>query len=430
MKKVFLCSICNISSGVCNEDCKYCTQSTKYKAKIDRFYKKDIKDIVKEAKIAKENKAIGFCLVTSTKELDDKTLEFVIECAKAVKKEVEIKLIACNGTASIEALKELKNAGVEKYNHNLETSKNFYPQICTTHDWEERFQTCENVNHVGLDLVCGGIFGLGESIEDRISMLNDINKLNPMTVPINFYHPNKALPIENKIMDIEEAFEWIRKSKHIIGDKRLMIAGGRSIVFKEREDEIFKNGADAIIIGNYLTTNGQKSSKDLEMIERLGLEIAKSCKKNKMRLFIDGDALPNLLKPILLRAIQKYNIETIVISNKKISIGSHHTIKFIIVEATIDEADNKIVEMLNKNDLVITADIPLADRTISKNAHAIDHRGQTYTTDNIKQYLAMRNLMESIRESGEITKGPKPFTAKDSNNFANALNSFLQKNKT
>jgi uncharacterized protein YaiI (UPF0178 family) len=146
-----------------------------------------------------------------------------------------------------------------------------------------------------------------------------------------------------------------------------------------------------------------------------------------LNLYIDGDALPNLLKPILLRAIKKNNINTYVISNKKITIGDHKTIEYIIVDSGADEADNKIVQMLNKDDLVITADIPLADRTISKNAHAIDHRGETYTVDNIKHYLAMRNLMESIRESGEQTKGPKPYSSKDAGYFANALNNFLQK---
>lgn len=146
-----------------------------------------------------------------------------------------------------------------------------------------------------------------------------------------------------------------------------------------------------------------------------------------MKLYIDGDALPNLIKPILLRAIKKNDIETYVVSNKKISLGDDKGINYIIVEAGADEADNKIVEMLVPNDLVITADIPLADRTISKGAHAIDHRGETYTIDNIKQYLAIRNLMESIRESGEVTKGPKPFTSKDSGNFANALHNFLHK---
>jgi len=146
-----------------------------------------------------------------------------------------------------------------------------------------------------------------------------------------------------------------------------------------------------------------------------------------LKLYIDGDAFPNILKPIVLRQIEKLKIPTYVVANKKINIGKSDYITYIIVDAGADEADHKIVEMLQEGDLVITADIPLADRVISKNAHAIDHRGELYSKDNIKQYLAMRNLMESIREMGEITKGPKPFGSKDAEHFANQFNKFLQK---
>nr|WP_207761827.1 YaiI/YqxD family protein [Aliarcobacter cryaerophilus] len=146
-----------------------------------------------------------------------------------------------------------------------------------------------------------------------------------------------------------------------------------------------------------------------------------------MTLYVDGDAFPNLLKPILLRSIERLQIKTYVIANKKINIGDSHHVEYIIVDTFADEADNKIVEMLEEGDLVITADIPLADRVIEKNAHAIDHRGELYSVDNIKQYLAMRNLMESIRDSGEISGGPKPFSQKDAQRFANQLNSFLIK---
>ena len=145
-----------------------------------------------------------------------------------------------------------------------------------------------------------------------------------------------------------------------------------------------------------------------------------------MTLFIDGDAFPKLLKPIVHRAIEKQQINTIVIANKKIDIGKSSFIKYIIVDAGADEADNHIVEQVCENDLVITADIPLANRVISKNAHAIDHRGELYTVNNIKQYLAFRDLMQNIRDSGEMTKGPKAFGAKDSQNFANQFNKFLQ----
>ena len=148
-----------------------------------------------------------------------------------------------------------------------------------------------------------------------------------------------------------------------------------------------------------------------------------------MRLFIDGDAFPNLLKPIIVRSIERLKIKTFVVANKKISLGKEILhVEYIIVDQGADEADDHIVDMANEGDLVITADIPLADRIISKNAHAIDHRGELYSVDNIKQYLAMRNLMESIRESGEMTKGPKAFSQKDAHEFANQLNSFLSKN--
>ena len=146
------------------------------------------------------------------------------------------------------------------------------------------------------------------------------------------------------------------------------------------------------------------------------------------KIYVDGDAFPNLLKPILLKQIERLKIKTIVMANKRVSIGKSRYVSYMIVDAGADEADDKIVEVLEEGDLVITADIPLADRVISKNAHAIDHRGELYSVDNIKQYLAMRNLMDKIRESGEITKGPKPFSSKDAELFANQLNSFLSKN--
>ena len=145
-KEIFLCSICNINSGTCNEDCKFCSQSVRYKADIERYKQKDMEVILKEAKAAYESGALGFCLVTADKGLNDKTLSFVCSIAEVLTKEVpRLRLIACNGTATLEQLLTLKNAGIKAYNHNLETSKEFYEQICTTHSWNERYDTCKNV---------------------------------------------------------------------------------------------------------------------------------------------------------------------------------------------------------------------------------------------------------------------------------------------
>lgn len=146
-----------------------------------------------------------------------------------------------------------------------------------------------------------------------------------------------------------------------------------------------------------------------------------------MNLYIDGDALPNILKPILIRAIDRLQLSTFVVSNRVISIGKSKQVTSIVVGSGADEADHRIVEMVDVDDLVITADIPLADRVISKKAHAIDHRGKLFTVDNIKQSLAIRNLMQEIRDSGEMTKGPAPFSKKDAHQFANQLNQFLDK---
>ena len=278
-KQIFLCAISNIQSGVCNEDCKFCTQSVKYKADIQRYKEKPIDEIVEQAKMAKANKAIGFCLVTAGKGLTDERVEFVSRAARAVKKEnLGLKIIACNGTASKEQLQELKKAGVDNYNHNLETSREFYPKIVTTHTWDERYQTCLNVNEVGLKLVSGGIFGLGESQEDRISMLESLASLNPMNVPVNFFHPNKALPIVKNSITKEEAFKLIELTRKMIPDAhKIMVAGGRELMFGDEQYKIFEHGANSFVIGDYLTTSGNAAAKDIEQLEKLGYTIAQTC---------------------------------------------------------------------------------------------------------------------------------------------------------
>lgn len=277
-KKIFLCSICNINSGTCNEDCKFCSQSVKYKADIERYKQKPIDQILKEARTLETLGALGFCLVTAQKGLDDKTLEFVCSVASTLKREVpRLRLIACNGTASFEQLQELKRSGISAYNHNLETSRAFYPEVCTTHPWDERYETCENVNRSGLKLISGGIFGMGETQDDRLSMLHSLKELNPVSVPLNFYHHNPALPLSPNPLTVDESLGLISLARTIL-DKadRIMIAGGREITFQERQHEIFEAGANSIVIGNYLTTAGREAHVDLQMLQNLGFEIAAS----------------------------------------------------------------------------------------------------------------------------------------------------------
>ncbi|MGE0737635.1 biotin synthase [Sulfurimonas sp.] len=275
-EKIFLCSICNINSGTCNEDCKFCSQSVRYKADIERYKQKDISLILKEAQNAQNSGALGFCLVTSDKGLNDKTVDFVCSVAEVLSKETpKLRLIACNGTASVEQLLTLKASGIKAYNHNLETSRNFYPQICTTHPWDERYETCQNVNEAGLVLISGGIFGLGETQEDRVSMLESLASLHPASVPINFYHHNEALQLQPNPLSVDEALALVALTRKMIPDaQRIMVAGGRELMFGAREGEIFAHGANSIVIGNYLTTSGKAMERDLEMLHALGLQIA------------------------------------------------------------------------------------------------------------------------------------------------------------
>ena len=277
-KTIFLCAISNISSGSCAEDCGFCTQSARHHADIQRYKYKPVDQIVFEAKNAANNGALGFCLVTSGLGLDDKKLAFVCEAARAVRAELpEIHLIACNGIASVEQLKTLKDAGVNSYNHNLESSKAFYNTICTTHSWESRYQTCLNAREAGLFLCSGGIFGLGESPEDRVAFIESVKSLAPETMPLNFYIHNPALPLKAAPLSEKEALEIITAVRAALPHTRLMVAGGRETTFVSPECNIFAAGANAIVIGDYLTTKGQLPARDREMIERLGYEIASTC---------------------------------------------------------------------------------------------------------------------------------------------------------
>ena len=148
---------------------------------------------------------------------------------------------------------------------------------------------------------------------------------------------------------------------------------------------------------------------------------------NTLSMYIDGDAVPNRLNKLLFSASNRLEIPTYIISNKPISIGQSPHINYIIVDAGADLADDRIVEMVGEGDLVITSDIPLADRVITKLAHVIDHRGGVLNETNIKDSLSIRNLMQSLRDSGEKTKGPQPFSQNDVQQFANQLNSFFMK---
>ncbi|WP_163534287.1 biotin synthase [Helicobacter suis] len=278
MQQIFLCSISNVSSGDCSEDCAYCTQSSHHQGKIRRYKFKKTEEVVQEAKRLHQLGALGFCLVTSGRDLDLQKCEYIARLAQAIKQEIpHLHLIACCGRADVSSLKFLKQHGIDSYNHNLETSEKFFKNICTTHPWEERYQTCENTLEAGLSLCSGGIFGLGESIEHRIELLKVLRSLTPATTPINFFIPNPSLPIKEPVLSQEEALECLILAREFLPKTRLMIAGGREVVFGKNQREIFEYGVNAIVLGDYLTTKGDSPHHDLQMLKEYGLSIATSC---------------------------------------------------------------------------------------------------------------------------------------------------------
>jgi len=277
MRKIYLCAISNVLSGSCQEDCHFCTQSTKYKTDIQRYNFKDLQDVIKEAKKAKKAQAVGFCLVTSGLGLDKKRKEYMLKLLEKLKSEdLKLNYIGCNGLANKEDLKELKDAGLGSYNHNLETSQKYYSKICSTHSWEERYKTAQAVKEAGLKLCSGGIFGMGESDHDREDLINSLKELEPDSVAINFYVPNPALPLKQNTISKDEAKKVIEKISNCLPKSRIMVAGGREYMFDNLK-EIFECGADSIVIGDYLTTKGESEDKDISMIKKLGFSIAKSC---------------------------------------------------------------------------------------------------------------------------------------------------------
>ncbi|MCH5313902.1 MAG: biotin synthase [Helicobacter sp.] len=276
--EIFLCSICNVSSGDCPEDCKYCTQSAHYGTEIQKYKNKPIDRILQEARALREYGALGFCLVTAGRSLESDKCEYIAKAANAIKEaDLGLHIIACCGSADLDSLKYLKKNGVDSYNHNLETSKDFFPHICSTHTWLERFETCENTLKAELGLCSGGIFGLGESWGDRIELLKSLQILSPHSSPINFYIANDALPLPMQTLSKDEALECVVLAREFLPNARLMIAGGREVVFGDNQKPLFEAGINAVVLGDYLTTDGKAPKDDVAMIESYGYVAATSC---------------------------------------------------------------------------------------------------------------------------------------------------------
>lgn len=268
-----LCAIVNAKSGACSEDCSYCAQSAKFKTGISVYPLLDKDEIMAKALEAKAAGVRRFCIVTSGRKVGRDELKKIGRMIQAVGSAGFLPC-ATLGLLNREELAFLKECGLVRYHHNLETSESFFPEICRTHTYHDKLSTIEAARSSGLSVCSGGIFGVGETWQDRVDMAFALRDLDVDSVPINFLIPVKGTPMgEQPKLDPAEALKIISLYRFILPGKQIRVCGGRMQVLDEFISSVFIAGADAILTGNYLTTTGRTFEDDLELIRRNGLRL-------------------------------------------------------------------------------------------------------------------------------------------------------------
>lgn len=281
-KKIDFCAIINAKSGLCPEDCKFCSQSTRWRTNVQKYTLLPVDEVVVKAKEAYRMGATKFGIVTSGRGPTDKEIEIICEMVREIRKQVPgISPDATLGELTEKQAQKLKDAGVDHSNHNIETSPRYFEKICTTHSYQDRLRTINIIKGAGIELCCGCIFGMGESIEDRVQIAFELKKIDPKIIPLNFLNPRPGTPFEIlPLMSPYEAAKCIAMMRFVHPTKQIKVAGGREVVFGKRQDWVLKAGADDLMVGNYLTTPGQDYKKDWELVISAGLELPKHISDN------------------------------------------------------------------------------------------------------------------------------------------------------
>jgi len=270
---ISLCSIISARQGQCTEDCRFCSQSSRYQTGISKFPLVEREEIWKAVERGKEYRSDSVGVVTSGYSLDGSgDFDRICDDASELSKDNGISIHTSIGTITREMAKKLVSSGVEMINHNLETSEAYYPNICTTHTFKDRVGTIKIAKETGLKICSGGIFGVGESIEDRLDLAFTLKELDVDAIPLNFLSPVKGTPSSlEKPLEPMEMLKIIAVFRHIFPDKELKVAGGREENLRDVQSWMFYAGANSTMIGDYLTTRGKSPDDDLQMIKDLGL---------------------------------------------------------------------------------------------------------------------------------------------------------------
>ena len=269
-----LCTIVNGKCGRCPEDCKYCAQSAHYQAKCTEAYGLlPTEKLLEGARREAARGVLRYSIVTSGRKLSDYEVEQACESIRAIREETGIQVCVSFGLLKEEQFKKIKEAGASRVHCNLESSARFFPQICTTHTYEDKINTLKAAKRAGLSVCSGGILGLGETMEDRIDMVLTARELGVKSVPVNLLNPIPGTPLENrKPLTNEEARRCVAIFRFLIPDASIRLAGGRGLL-GDKGELCFKSGANAAISGDMLTTAGITVETDMELVRNLGFEV-------------------------------------------------------------------------------------------------------------------------------------------------------------
>ena len=273
--KIHLCSIVNAKAGACSENCSFCAQSSHYQTDSPRYGFIDPEPMQEAAEEANKNQVTAVGLVAAWKGLNegpmlDEVCARVRELKASGKSRPDVSLGIIK---SQRVANRLKEAGVECYGHNLESSRRFFPKTCTTHTYDDRLETIGYLKQAGIKICSGGIIGMGETREDRCELAFSLKEIGASVVPVNILNPIKGTPFEKKEpLPVMEILKTIACFRFILPRQEIMIAGGRTVNLRDAQSMIFMAGASAMMVGNYLTTVNQPVEKDLQMLRDLGLD--------------------------------------------------------------------------------------------------------------------------------------------------------------
>jgi biotin synthase len=291
--EVELESLINAKSGACPEDCAFCSQSVRYSTGVDVYPFLDIDEILAAAHATREAGATQFCIVVAVRGPEERLLRKVIEATERVQNEAGLEVACSLGLLTPESAQRLADAGVRRYNHNLEACRELFPTICTTHSYDDRVDTAMLAKDAGMELCCGGILGMGETLEQRVDFAFELAALDPVEVPINFLLPSGTPLGEQRMITPREALQAIALYRLILPGAWLRLAGGREYVLGELQGMGLVAGANALIVGNYLTTGGRPPEEDHALLEALGMPVAEG--PGEGRFIVDatgGHSLP------------------------------------------------------------------------------------------------------------------------------------------